>query len=223
LPVLAVEEPVQVRRVQEAATVFSEIMAASDRGIPRDLLKKAQCIVIVPGMKQAAFVFGAKYGKGVLSCRTEHGGWSAPGSVRMEGGSFGFQIGGLETDVILLVMNRRGADRLLSSQFTLGGEGDVAAGPVGRSATAQTDATLGAEILSWSRAHGIFAGIALQGATLRQDRSDNQALYGSRFSNREIVNNRIAPPTAAQPLLALLQNQPSKIASERSSRRLVER
>jgi len=156
-------------RLNEAATVFTEIMGARDKGIRQDLLEDAH-IVIVPGVKKGAFIFGAKYGKGFLSCREKtRRNWSAPAAIRVEGGSVGFQIGGSETDVILLVMNERGADRLLSSQFTLGGEGDVAAGPVGRSATAQTDAKFTAEILSWSRARGVFAGISLQGATLRQD------------------------------------------------------
>src|SRR6266446_1730154 len=180
-PLLAKEaEP--VKRLEESATVFSEIMATPDKGIPQDLLAKAHCIVIVPGLKKGAFIVGGKYGKGYLSCRKKSGvGWSAPGTVRIEGGSVGFQIGGSETDVILLVMNERGADRLLSSKFTLGGEGEVAAGPVGRSATAQTDAYMRAEILSWSRSRGVFAGISLQGATLRQDLDDNATLYGRKI------------------------------------------
>jgi len=174
-------------------------------GIPQELLEKSQCIVIVPGLKKAAFIVGGKYGKGYLSCRKKSGvGWSAPGTVRIEGGSVGFQIGGSETDVILLVMNERGADRLLSSKFTLGGEGEVAAGPVGRSATAQTDAYMRAEILSWSRSRGVFAGISLQGATLRQDLDDNAVLYGKKLENREVVTQRIKPPRSALKLLSLL-------------------
>jgi len=203
-PLLAKEaEP--VKRLEESATVFSEIMATPDKGIPQDLLAKAHCIVIVPGLKKGAFIVGGKYGKGYLSCRKKSGvGWSAPGTVRIEGGSVGFQIGGSETDVILLVMNERGADRLLSSKFTLGGEGEVAAGPVGRSATAQTDAYMRAEILSWSRSRGVFAGISLQGATLRQDLDDNAVLYGKKLENREIVTQRIKPPRSALKLLSLL-------------------
>jgi lipid-binding SYLF domain-containing protein len=212
IPVLA-EDSDQVKRLQEAGTVFSEIMAAPDKGIPRDLIERARCIVIVPGLKKGAFVFGGEYGKGFLSCRGKTGGWSAPGAVRVEGASFGFQIGGLASDVILLVMNQRGADKLLSSQFTLGGQTEVAAGPVGRSATAQTDALMRAEILSWSRARGIFAGLSLQGATLRQDVGDNQALYGKRLRNRAIVTEGIAPPKAAQRLLGLLRSYPLKKSS----------
>lgn len=192
-------------RLNEAATVFTEIMDAPDKGIPQELLETAHCIVIVPGLKKGAFIVGAKYGKGFVSCREKaRRNWSAPAAVRVEGGSVGFQIGGSETDVILLVMNERGADRLLSSQFTLGGEGDIAAGPVGRSATAQTDAKFTAEILSWSRARGVFAGISLQGATLRQDLDVNKALYGKKLENREIVDKSIRPPRGAERLLSLL-------------------
>ena len=192
------------RRLDESASVFSEVMATPDKGIPRDLLEKAHCVAIVPGMKKGAFIVGAKYGKGFLSCREAGGGWSAPGAIRIEGGSVGFQIGGSETDVVLLVMNQHGADTLLSSQFTLGGEGEVAAGPVGRTASADTDAKMRAEILSWSRARGVFAGISLQGATLRQDTDDNEALYGKRIENRAIVNGKIPAPAAAHELLSLL-------------------
>ena len=168
-------EPLQ--RLDEAVAVFQDIMATPDRSIPQDLLDNAHCIVIVPGLKKGAFIIGGKYGKGFISCRRQGGGWSAPGTVRVEGGSLGFQIGGSESDVVMLVMNERGAAKLLSSKFTLGGEGEVAAGPVGREASAQTDAKMHAEILSWSRARGVFAGISLQGATLRQDLDDNAVMY----------------------------------------------
>jgi len=194
-----------VKRLDEAAAVFSEIMAAPDKGIPEDLLANAHCVVIVPNLKTAAFLVGGKYGKGYLSCRSKNGvGWSAPAAVRIEGGSVGFQIGGSETDLVLLVMNARGADKLLSSKFTLGAEGSVAAGPVGRTATAQTDAQMHAEILSWSRTQGLFAGIALEGATLRQDLDDNAALYGKKLENRQIVSGSTRTPKAAQKLIALL-------------------
>ena len=186
-PLLA-QDSEPVKRLQEASAVFSEIMAAPDKGIPQDLLAKSHCIVIVPSLKTGAFIVGAKYGKGYLSCRNRSGtGWSAPGTVRIEGGSFGFQIGGSSTDLIMLVMSERGADKLLSSKFTLGAEASVAAGPVGRTTTAQTDAQMHAEILSWSRSQGLFAGLALEGATLRQDLDDNETLYGSKLENREIV------------------------------------
>jgi lipid-binding SYLF domain-containing protein len=199
------------KRLDEAAAVFSEIMAAPDKGIPQDMLANAHCIVIVPGLKTAAFLVGGKYGKGYVSCRSKSGtGWSAPGTVRIEGGSVGFQIGGSQTDLIMLVMNARGADKLLSSKFTLGAEGSVAAGPVGRTATAQTDAQMHAEILSWSRSQGLFAGLALEGATLRQDLDDNATLYGKKLENRQIVTTPVRTPRAAARLIGLLNKYSSR-------------
>jgi len=203
-PLLAVDKE-SVKRLEESAAVFSEVMATPDKGIPQEMLENAHCIVIVPSLKTAAFVFGGKYGKGYLSCRAKDlSGWSAPATMRIEGGSVGFQIGGSQTDLIMLVMNERGADKLLSSKFTLGAEGSVAAGPVGRTATAQTDAQMHAEILSWSRSQGLFAGLALEGATLRQDQDENVKLYGRRLQNREIVTSGMAAPKAAARLLGLL-------------------
>jgi lipid-binding SYLF domain-containing protein len=203
-PLLAVDKE-SAKRLDESAAVFSEVMAAPDKGIPQDMLENAHCIVIVPGLKTAAFLVGGKYGKGYLSCRNKNrAGWSAPATVRIEGGSVGFQIGGSQTDLIMLVMNERGADKLLSSKFTLGAEGSVAAGPVGRTATAQTDAQMHAEILSWSRSQGLFAGLALEGATLRQDQDDNTKLYGKKLENRAIVTSGMAAPKAAAKLLNLL-------------------
>src|SRR5579859_7179836 len=203
-PLLAKDsEPAQ--RLNEAAAVFSEVMGTPDKGIPQELLENAHCIVIVPDLKAAAFVVGGKYGKGYLSCRNGSGtGWSAPATVRIEGGSFGFQIGGSSTDLIMLVMSARGADKLLSSKFTLGAEGSVAAGPVGRTTTAQTDAQMHADILSWSRSQGLFAGVALEGATLRQDLDDNTTIYGKRLENRQIVTGGRRVPAAAEKLINLL-------------------
>jgi lipid-binding SYLF domain-containing protein len=199
------------KRLKEAAAVFTEVMDTPDKAIPQELLEKAHCAVIVPGLKKGAFIVGAKYGRGFLTCRKSSGvGWSAPAGVRVEGGSLGFQIGGSETDVVMLVMNERGADRLLSSKFTLGGDASVAAGPVGRSATAQTDATMLAEILSWSRTRGVFAGVSLQGATLRQDLDANEALYSGKRTNRDIVTGSVAAPPEAAPLLALLNKYSSR-------------
>jgi lipid-binding SYLF domain-containing protein len=194
-----------VKRLGEAAAVFSEIMAAPDKGIPQDLLEKAHCIVIVPSLKTAAFIVGAEYGKGFLSCRHKSGsGWSGPASVRIEGGSVGFQIGGSMTDLVMLVMSEQGANKLLQSKFTVGADASVAAGPVGRTLTAETDAQMHAEILSWSRSQGVFAGIALQGATLREDLDDNAALYGEKLENRDIVTNGRHAPESAAALMALL-------------------
>jgi lipid-binding SYLF domain-containing protein len=203
-PLLA-KDPEPAKRLDAAATVFSEVMAAPDKGIPQEMLAHAHCIVIVPDLKTAAFIVGGKYGKGYLSCRNKVGpGWSAPGTVRIEGGSVGFQIGGSSTDLIMLVMNERGADKLLSSKFTLGAEGSVAAGPVGRTATAQTDAQMHADILSWSRSQGLFAGLALEGATLRQDLDDNASIYGKRLENRDIVTKKHRVPASAVRLIGLL-------------------
>jgi SH3 domain-containing YSC84-like protein 1 len=198
------------RRVERSAEVFQEIMAAPDKGIPEDLLAKAHCVVIVPDLKKGAFIVGAKYGKGVVTCRTADGKWSAPASIRVEGGSVGFQIGGEVTDVVMLVMNQRGMDKLLGDKFTLGGEGEVAAGPVGRAASAQTDAKMTAEMLSYSRNKGLFAGISLTGATLRPDLKDNEELYGKPLSNREILTSKTAPPPAASKLLAELNRYAMK-------------
>jgi lipid-binding SYLF domain-containing protein len=204
LPLLA-KDTAPATRLNDAAAVFSEVMAAPDKGIPQEMLEHANCIVIVPDLKTGAFIVGGKYGKGYLSCRNKGAsGWSAPGTVRIEGGSVGFQIGGSSTDLIMLVMNERGADKLLESRFTLGAEGSVAAGPVGRTATAQTDAQMHADILSWSRSQGLFAGLALEGATLRQDLDDNKNIYGKQLSNRTIVTGGTKVPSSAMKLIGLL-------------------
>jgi SH3 domain-containing YSC84-like protein 1 len=196
---------VPVKRLNAAADVLSEVMSAPDKGIPSDLLARAQCIVIVPGLKGGAFGVGAKYGKGFFSCRKGYG-WSAPASIRIEAGSVGFQIGLIETDLVLLVMNARGAHHLLTDQFTLGGQGEVAGGPVGRSSTAQTDVSLRAEMLSWSRSRGAFAGVSLQGATLRQDVSDNAEIYGQPYHNKQIIYGDIAWPAEASELHSVLDH-----------------
>src|ERR1051326_569291 len=207
-----------VKRLNEAAAVFSEVMSTPDKGIPQEMLENSHCIVIVPSLKTGAFLVGGKYGKGYVSCRNKAGnGWSAPGTVRIEGGSVGFQIGGSTTDLIMLVMNARGADKLLSSKFTLGAEGSVAAGPVGRTATAQTDAQMHAEILSWSRSQGLFAGLALEGATLRQDLDDNAAMYGKKLENKQIVTTSMRAPRAAAKLIAELNKYSSREEKHKTS------
>jgi lipid-binding SYLF domain-containing protein len=194
-----------VERITDAKTVFEEIMAAPDKGIPADLLSKAHCIVIVPGLKRGGFVVGGQYGKGVATCRREDGkGWSGPSTIRMEGGSFGLQIGGGETDIVMMVMNETGANKLMKSEFTIGGEGAAMAGPVGRTATAETDAYFRAEILSYSRSRGLFAGAVIKGSTLRSDDDDNETIYGKSVKHEDILRNRVAPPASAAPLLALL-------------------
>jgi len=192
-------------RLEDATQVFNEIMATPEKGIPQDLLQKAHCIVIVPGLKQAALGVGGKYGRGFATCRRDNkAGWGAPAAVRIEGGSVGFQIGVSNTDGVMLVMNERGMKRLLEDKFTIGGEATAAAGPVGRSVTAQTDAQLSADILSWSRSKGLFAGVALTGATLRNDLDENKELYGQELHNKDILMTNRQPPAAARPLISAL-------------------
>ena len=192
-------------RLADAAELFSEIMSAPDRSIPQGLLDKAPCVVIVPGMKKGAFVVGGKYGKGFAVCRGASGqGWGPPAAIRIEGGSFGLQIGFSSTDVVLLIMNQSGMRRLTQSKFTIGGEATAAAGPVGRDTTAQTDALMTAEILSWSRARGVFAGVSLDGATLRNDLDENRAMYGKPWTSKQILNSGAKPPAAAARLLSIL-------------------
>jgi lipid-binding SYLF domain-containing protein len=198
-------------RLNDSAAVFSEIMSTPDKGIPQDLLGKAYCAVIVPGLKKGAFIVGGQYGRGFAECRRSGGrGWTAPAAIRIEGGSVGFQIGGSSSDLVMLVMNQRGLDRLMSDKFTLGAEAAAAAGPVGRNAEAATDVELHAEILTWSRARGVFAGISLNGATMRPDDSVNKELYGQKMSNREILASNMAPPPAAHALIAELDKYSSR-------------
>jgi lipid-binding SYLF domain-containing protein len=193
------------QRLNAAADVLTDMMNASDKGIPQDLINKSTCVVVVPGLKKGAFIIGGKYGKGFVLCRRASGaGWTAPAAIRVEGGSVGFQIGGSEQDVILLVMNRAGMDRLLKDKFTVGGEGTVAAGPLGRDASAQTDAAMRAEMLSYSRSRGVFAGISLQGATLRPDDDSDAELYGKKITNKEILAGDVPAPAAAAKLESML-------------------
>jgi SH3 domain-containing YSC84-like protein 1 len=207
LPLLAKkdEKAKADERLDDAASLFSEIMATPDKSIPQSLLDKSSCIVLVPGLKKGAFVVGGKYGRGFALCRAMSGqGWGPPAAVDIEGGSFGLQVGYASSDVVLLIMNERGMRRLFSSKFTIGGEATAAAGPVGRDVTAQTDALLTAEILSWSRSRGLFGGVSLDGATLRSDINENQALYGQRWDNKQILSSGVQPPESAAKLLALL-------------------
>ena len=200
------------QRLEDAATVLEEVMTTPDKAIPQNLLDKAHCIVIIPDLKKGAFIFGARYGKGYLTCRKDGGeGWSAPATVRVEGGSFGLQLGASETDVIMLVMNSRGADKMMASKFKVGGTAEVAAGPVGRTAIAETDALMRAEILSYSRSRGLFAGVALQGATLREDLDANKALYNQRLTTKEIVRDpKLKPTPGGEKLLAVLSKYSPK-------------
>src|SRR5215469_13649941 len=204
-PLLAKDDKTKTNeRLDDSAALFSEIMGTPDKAIPQNLLDKSYCIVLVPGLKKGAFVIGGKYGRGFAICRQNGQGWGSPAAIRIEGGSFGLQIGVSSSDVILLVMNERGMKRLTSSKFTIGGEATAAAGPVGRDATAQTDALLTAEILSWSRSRGAFAGVSLDGATLRNDIDVNEDMYGQRWDNKQILESGAKPPAAAEKLVSVL-------------------
>src|ERR1700730_16252897 len=188
-----------IDRLDASVDTLADMTKAADNGIPQELMENSHCVIVIPGMKKAGFIFGAKYGRGFASCRRPSGkGWSAPAAMRVEGGSVGFQIGASETDVVLLVMNDRGMKHLLSDKFTLGGDATAAAGPIGRDATAQTDAMMNAEMLSYSRARGLFAGISLEGATLRPDGETNRELYGHDATNREILTGDFKTPAAAE-------------------------
>ena len=192
-------------RLANAAKAFDEIMSASDKGIPGSVLNKAECVVVVPGMKKGGFIVGGSFGRGAVSCRGKNKtGWGAPAMVELGGGSVGFQIGAEATDVVMLIMNREGIDSLLKSKFTLGGEASVAAGPVGRSSTAETDAAMKAKILSYSRSRGAFAGVSLAGTTLHQDEDANKAVYGKPLNASEILAGGMAVPAAATALTQML-------------------
>jgi len=185
------------KRLQDATAVVNEMMGMPDKGVPQSVLDKAQCIVVVPGLKKAAFIVGGQFGRGFASCR-KAGGWGAPAAMKIEGGSFGLQLGGQSTDVILLVMNQRGMDRLVSDKFTIGADAAAAAGPVGRDAKADTDIMLKAEILSYARSRGAYAGLSLEGATMRPDNEENKKLYGREVSNQDILVKGMETPEVAR-------------------------
>jgi lipid-binding SYLF domain-containing protein len=201
------------KRLNEATDVVNILMQSGDQVIPQELLDKSECVVVIPGMAKGAFIVGGQYGRGFVSCRKSNGvGWTAPGAVKLEGGSIGFQIGGQATDIVLLVMNRKGADKMMTSKFTLGGDVSVAAGPVGRTSTAETDALMRAEILSWSRSRGVFAGISLKGSTMREDNEAIEALYGKQYKNKDIVASGLAVPAPATAMIAALNKYSSRKA-----------
>lgn len=202
MPLFAGKE--EEERLKNATTTLTEMAGAADKGIPASLLNKAVCVIVVPSVKKGGFIVAGKYGRGFASCRDGKGGWSGPAGMRIEGGSFGLQIGGAESDVILLVMNKSGMEKLLKSKFTLGGEASAAAGPVGRETEAMTDAMMRAEILSWSRSRGVFGGISLQGSTLREDEDPNKNLYGKGTKNQAILTVKVPPPAEAKEFLATL-------------------
>lgn len=198
-------------RLRAATEDLHAMTNASDKGIPTDLLNKASCVVVIPNLKKGGFIVGGEYGAGFFSCRKSSGvGWSAPGCIKMTGGKFGLLIGGAETDVVMLVMNQGGMEHLLSDKFQLGGDATAVAGPVGRDASAMTDAEMHAQILSYSRSRGIFGGLDLSGAAVTQDGDANRALYGHDISNKSIVSESPAVPAAAETFVHTLNRLSSR-------------
>ena len=198
------ESAEEVHRMDAAADVLNEIMGTPDKGIPQEVMESAKCVAVVPSMKKGGFVVGASYGKGVATCRTSTG-WSAPAPFRIEGGSFGFQIGGEAVDLVMLIMNDKGMRNLLNSKFKLGADASVAAGPVGRHAEGDTDWKMRAEVLSYSRARGVFGGVALNGAVIKQDEDSTRALYGEKVSFDQILTGSVPPPSGADTFLATVK------------------
>jgi lipid-binding SYLF domain-containing protein len=202
----AADEPKETKasdRVQAAADVLNEIQGAPDKGIPQEVLGSAECVAVVPSMLKGGFIVGAKYGRGLASCRTEKG-WSAPAFFVLEGGSFGFQIGGQAVDLVMLIMNKEGMKHLLSSQFELGADASVAAGPVGRHAEGNTDWKMRAEVLTYSRARGLFAGVSLNGAAIKQDKDSTRDFYGRMVPFRTSLVGEVDAPAGANAFLASL-------------------
>lgn len=201
----------EVKRLSRATDVFQEIMKTPDKGIPGDLLDKAECVAIVPGLKKGGLGLGGKYGKGLIMCRRPNRNWTAPSFITIEGGSVGFQIGFTQIDVVMLFMNKKGVDKLIGDKFTIGADASAAAGPVGRQTAAQTNIRLDAEILTYSRAKGLFAGVSLDGATLRSDKDDNRDFYGRDIDPRAILlDGSVEMPAEARSLASALSWQSPK-------------
>jgi SH3 domain-containing YSC84-like protein 1 len=198
------DRDVETKRVQAAADVLNEIMAAPDKGIPDDVMRSAKCVGVVPALKKGGFIFGAEYGKGVASCRDSNG-WSAPAPFQVVGGSWGLQIGGEDVDLVMLIMNDKGMEHLLSSKFKLGADASVAAGPVGRQAEGETDWKMRAEVLTYSRARGVFAGVTVNGAVIQQDQDATRAFYGSDASFKSILTGTVPAPSGSAPFLAAMR------------------
>lgn len=201
-----------IERFENAGTVLKEIMAAPDKGIPEEVIDNAKCILVVPRMIKGGFIFGGKSGRGVATCRTAKG-WSAPAMVRVGGGSWGLQIGVEGVDLVMTVMNEKGMQKLLSNKFQVGGEGSAAAGPVGRHASAGTDWKADTEILTYSRAKGVFGGLTLEGAVIQQDDDSTRAIYGKKLDQKEILSGAVAAPAAAEPFLAAVRAADAQAAA----------
>src|ERR1700761_9026334 len=201
LPVFAASDKAALdARMENARTVIDDVMQTPDKGIPDSIVKQATCIAVVPSLKKGAFIIGAQYGQGVVTCRTGRG-WSGPVFIRLAGGSFGFQIGGEGTDLVLVAVNDKGLQDLLKSKFKLGGDASAAAGPVGRNAQAETDISMRAELLTYSRAKGLFAGIDLDGTSVSQNTDDTNTFYGTPHTFQEILKGNVLPPASAKPFL----------------------
>jgi lipid-binding SYLF domain-containing protein len=198
----------EVQRLDRATEVFSEIMGAPDKGVPEDLLDKAECVAIIPGLKKGGFIVGGRYGKGMVMCRRPGKRWSAPSFIRVDGGSFGLQIGGQQIDLVMLIMNRNGMDKLLGDKFTIGADASAAAGPVGRRTSAETNIRMDAQILTYSRAKGLFAGVSIDGAVVRPDKDDNREFYKKALEPKTILFTDDVPiPAEAKPLAAALSRE----------------
>src|SRR5438067_5531917 len=202
-----------VGRVREAGTVLDEIMSAPDKGIPEEIMGAAECVAIVPSLLKGGFVFGGEYGRGVATCRGPNG-WSAPAFFNMTGGSFGLQIGGQAVDLVMVIMNQRGMQALLSSHFKLGADASVAGGPIGRDAEGMTDLKMRAQVLTYSRARGVFAGVALNGAVVKQNNDDTRAFYGRMIPFKTLLTGGVPAPNEAQPFInAVVKHTAEKTAN----------
>src|SRR6266478_2081776 len=214
---VAAEEPSeQVKRMDAAATVLDEIMGTPDKGIPEELLDSAKCVAVIPSMVKIGFVFGGRHGRGIATCRTATG-WSAPAPFSVTGGSWGLQIGGEAVDLVMLVMNQKGMDALLSSKFKVGADASAAAGPVGRQGEASTDWKMKAEVLTYSRARGIFAGIDLSGSRIAQDQDETRVLYGKMVPFATVLSGKVDPPSGSEPFLAAVKKYSTQAREQGSA------
>src|SRR6201984_1537361 len=206
------------KRIDNSAKVLNEIMATPDKAIPDKVMRDAKCIAVIPSMVKIAVGFGGNHGKGVATCRTEHG-WSAPAPITITGGSFGLQLGGQAVDIVMIITNDQGMQHLLQSKFKLGADASAAAGPVGRNAGADTDWKMKAEVLTYSRARGVFAGIDLNGAAITQDKDETRLLYGEAEPFAEILNGKVTPPPSAEPFLAAVRKYAGQAQEAKTARK----
>lgn len=219
----AADMPKLEQRLQNAQNVLESVMGEKDKSIPDSIAKKAYCVAVVPGLVKGAFIVGAEYGQGVATCRTSHG-WSGPVFIRMAGGSWGFQIGGKGTDLVMLAVDRKGMEDLLQSHFKVGADASAAAGPVGRDAQAATDLSMRSELLTWSRAHGLFAGVDLSGVTVSQNSDDTNALYGTFHNFEAILNGKVPSPAPSRAFMHTVSQYFGEVTTqEESEHRVVDK